>query len=488
MKARIHRAIFGDYAPLPNSFDELYKVGGEPRETCSRIVTLLDQMGHAELRNRQRLAAKALLTGGITFSVYSNQRGTERIFPFDVIPRVIAAADWKRVERGLKQRVSALNLFLADIYGAQRCIQEGIVPRSVVETSSGFLPQMMGVTPNGGQYVHISGIDLIRDDAGEFIVLEDNVRTPSGVSYVLENRSVMKRVLAPVLSKVKVRSVDRYPAKLREALMSVGPQGVDRPRVAVLTPGPFNSAYFEHSYLARRMGCDLAHPSDLFTQDGRVFIKTTAGPRQIDVLYKRVDDAFLDPTVFRKDSLLGVPGLIDVYAKGRVTLANAPGNGVADDKTMYPFIPDIIRFFMSEEPILGQVDTLMCVREEDRKRVLANLSEMVVKQVDASGGYGMLMGHQASKAELTEFAAKIKEQPRRYIAQPLISLSTCPTWTRHGAAPRRIDLRPFVVSGQSQWVLPGGLTRVALEEGSYVVNSSQGGGSKDTWVLKGEAS
>ncbi|MEM9190524.1 MAG: circularly permuted type 2 ATP-grasp protein [Myxococcota bacterium] len=487
MKTKSVQSLFADYRPLDDTFDELYDDQGVPRTDARSVVSGIDTMGQATLRARQQLASRALLTGGITFSVYSDQRGSERVFPFDVIPRVVSPKDWSHLEAGLQQRATALDLFLADVYGEQRIVKEGIVPGELIESSAGYLPKMRGIRPNGGVYVHIAGIDLIRDADGTFLVLEDNLRTPSGVSYVLENRAVVKRVLAPVLQRVKVRSVDEYPARLRKALASLAPEEVpDAPRVVVLTPGPFNSAYFEHSFLARRMGCDLVHPSDLFVDAGRVFVKTTAGPQPVDVIYRRVDDEFIDPTVFREDSLLGVPGIVEAYAKGGVTLANALGNGVADDKAIYPYVPAIIRFYLSEDPILKQVDTLLCSRDNDRQRVLENLSRMVVKQVDASGGYGMLMGPKATKAERVAYADKIKANPRDYIAQPLVSLSACPTWTGREVAPRRVDLRPFIVRGKDTWVLPGGLTRVALAEGSYVVNSSQGGGSKDTWVLEGD--
>ncbi len=477
-------ALFSNYEPLPDTFDELFADAHHPHAACARVVELIRSMGTAGLRTRQRLASRAFLAGGITFSVYSDNKGTERIFPFDIIPRVVSGADWQVIDSGLKQRIQALNCFLTDVYGEQRIVREGRIPRGLLESSKEYLPQMRGVRPSGGVYVQVAGIDLVRGPNGEFLVLEDNVRTPSGVSYVLENRAVMKRVLAPVLSSVKVRSVDKYPSHLRHALSSLAPDGTDSPRVVVLTPGPYNSAYFEHSFLARRMGCDLVCPSDLFVHDGRVFVKTTAGPQRVDVIYRRIDDDFIDPTVFRPDSLLGVPGIIEVYARGHVTLANAVGNGVADDKAMYPFVPEMIRFYLSEEPILGQIETFSCEHEKERSHVLANLSSMVVKEVSASGGYGMLMGPKASSAERDEFAERIKADPRKYIAQPLVALSACPTWTGARVAPRRVDLRPFVITGTSTWVLPGGLTRVALQEGSYVVNSSQGGGSKDTWVLE----
>lgn len=479
--------IFDPYQPIPGAYDELFAPDGTPREAAKAVTDRIARIGAGELQKRQRLASHALLRSGITFNVYSDRRGGERVLPFDVIPRVIPAEDWQPLKRGLVQRVRVLNAFLNDIYGAQRILEAGVIPRSMVEGCSGYLEQMRGVRPTQGVYVHIAGIDLIRDDAGRFLVLEDNARTPSGVSYVLENRVVLKRVLGPVFTKLGVKSVDAYPRRLREALGALSPRPSDAPRMVVMTPGPFNSAYFEHSFLARRMGCDLVQPSDLFVDDDVVFLKTTAGPERVDVIYRRVDDDFLDPLVFRKDSLLGVPGIVEAYRKGRVTLANAIGNGVVDDKAIYPFVPDMTRFYLSEEPELGQVKTYLCYRRDELAYVLEHLEELVVKRVDASGGYGMLIGPTASKKKIAEFAAAVRRHPEQYIAQPLIELSTCPTWADGGAHPRRIDLRPFVVTGQDSWVLPGGLTRVALAEGSYVVNSSQGGGSKDTWVLGGGA-
>ena len=481
----LHTPLFAGYDCCAGAYDELFEAPGRPRDAVARAVVAIDAIGATELRSRQRIAQNALLAGGITFSVYSNRRGTERIFPFDVIPRIISDAAWQTVERGLIQRVKALNCFLDDIYGAQRIIRDKRIPLEVVQSSAGYRAAMQGVHPCGGVRVQIAGIDLIRGPSGDFVVLEDNVRTPSGVSYVLENRAVAKRVLAPVLSRVAVRSVDTYGTRLRAALASLAPPAADSPRIVVLTPGPLNAAYFEHSFLARRMGCDLVHPSDLFVDQQRVYVKTTAGPRPVHVIYRRIDDDFLDPTVFRKDSLLGVPGLVEAYAKGHVTLANAIGNGIADDKAIYPFVPEMIRFYLSESPILDQVETLVCAREADRKRVVAAIDKMVVKQVNGSGGYGMLMGPRASRDERAAYVEQIKANPRNYIAQPLFELSTCPTWTDGQLVPRRVDLRPFVISGTSTWVLPGGLTRVALQAGSYVVNSSQGGGSKDTWVLAG---
>ncbi len=425
----------------------------------------------------------------MTFSVYSESEGAERAFPFDLIPRVITAAEWDHVERGLEQRVRALNAFLVDVYSDQRILSEGVIPKELVLKSPGYLEKMRGVTPPHGTYIHIAGIDLIRGDEGEFIVLEDNARTPSGVSYVLENRGVMKRALPRVFNKLAVRSIDEYPTRLRKALCESAPAQVAEGdvRAVVLTPGPFNSAYFEHSFLARRMGVPLVHASDMFVTAKGVFLKTTSGPTRVDVIYRRIDDEFLDPKAFRPDRLLGVAGLVEAYRTGKVTLANAIGNGVVDDKAIYPYVHDMIRFYFSEEPILAQVQTYDCSRKADLKYVLEHLSQLVVKAVDGSGGYGMLMGPTASKKEISEFKEKLVAKPRGYIAQPRVELSTAPTWVDEAVAPRRLDLRPFILTGKSIWILPGGLTRVALKEGSYVVNSSQGGGSKDTWVLGGAA-
>ncbi len=477
------RAVFGAYQPLEGAYDEVFLAPGKARPGARGVVEMLEKIGPEELANRQRLANSAFLEAGITFTVYSDDRGTERIFPFDVVPRIVQADEWDRVERGLEQRLRALNLFLDDVYSDQRILHEGKIPRELVLGSAEFVPKLAGVRVPGGVRVAIAGIDLVRTPSGEFVVLEDNVRTPSGVSYVLANRSVMKRVLPKIFANSPVLAVDEYPTRLKQALIELSPRAPEETRVVVLTPGQFNSAYFEHGFLARRMGCELVQGTDLFVHDDHVYVKTTQGPERVDVIYKRIDDAFCDPEAFRPDSVLGVPGLFRAYAKGHVALANALGNGVADDKATYPFVPEMIRFYLSEEPILGQVETLVCAREADLRRVLANLQHMVVKSVNASGGYGMLMGFSASKKEREAFAAKIRKDPRGYIAQPLVELSASPTWTPKGPAPRRVDLRPYVVTGRSTWVLPGGLTRVALVEGSYVVNSSQGGGSKDTWVL-----
>ncbi len=480
--------LFSNYEPLPGAFDEFFDDAGKPRLGMARLTKALDKLGQREFRRRQGLASSDFLNAGVTFSVYSDDRGAERIFPFDLIPRVVSEDRWKRVEAGLRQRVTALNEFLLDVYGKQRILKERVIPRRLVLGSTGYQKKMHGVRPPKGVYVHIAGIDLIRDPEGEFLVLEDNVRTPSGVSYVLENRGVMKRALPKVFRNLSVRPVSEYPTRLRSALLETAAvRGKGEAKAVVLTPGPYNSAYFEHSFLARRMGVPLVHATDLFVHDEKVYLKTTVGAERVHSIYRRIDDEFIDPEVFRADSVLGVPGIVSAYAAGNVTLANAIGNGVADDKAIYPHVPDMIRFYLSEEPILGQVQTYDCSRKRDLTYVLEHLAELVVKAVDGSGGYGMLIGPTASKKELAEFRKKLTENPRGYIAQPRIELSTAPTWCDEKAAPRRVDLRPFILTGKSTWVLPGGLTRVALKEGSYVVNSSQGGGSKDTWVLGEES-
>ncbi len=476
------------YAPLPGVYDEFCTAAGAPRPDVARVVGLLDNLGLAEFRRRQGLAEGAFQEGGITFSVYSDQRGVEKTFPFDLIPRVLAAREWAALERGLVQRVRALNLFLEDIYGEQRILHEGRIPRAMVESSAGYRVAMRGLKPPGGVRVIIAGIDLLRRPDGEFVVLEDNLRVPSGVSYVIENRGVMKRVIPGVFQQSRVRGVADYPIHLRNALTSVAAEvAPEEARVVVLTPGPYNSAYFEHSFLARTMGCPLVQGTDLFVWQDRVYVKTTRGPRRVHVIYRRIDDDFLDPEAFRPDSMLGVRGLARAYATGNVALANAIGNGIADDKAVYPFVPEMIRFYLAEEPLLPQVETFQCSDDGQREHVLANLARMVVKEVDGAGGYGMLIGPKATKEERKAYALRVRAHPRAFIAQPVIELSTCPTWAETQVAPRRVDLRPYVVTGASStFVLPGGLTRVALVEGSYVVNSSQGGGSKDTWVLEEE--
>lgn len=484
---RPEAALFDDYTPLKGTWDGYFDSAGAVRPDNAAIARHFDALGRAPFRERQALAERAFLEGGITFSVYSDTQGVEKIFPFDLIPRVVTAERWAQLERGLVQRVEALNAFLLDVYNAQRIIEAGIVPRQLIESSKGYLRPVIGVTPPGGSAIAVAGVDLIQEPDGRFVVLEDNLRVPSGVSYVLENRAIMQQVMPELCGDIGLQPVQDYPIQLREALQSLSPRGEDRaPCVVVLTPGPYNSAYFEHGFLARSMGCPLVQPEDLFVQDEVVYVRTTAGPQRVDVIYRRVDDEFIDPEVFRPDSLLGVPGLFGAWRAGHVALGNALGNGVADDKATYPYVPDMIRFYLDEEPIIDQIKTWRCDRPDELAHVLAHLPEMVVKAVDASGGYGMLMGPQASDEELAAFAQKLRDNPRGYIAQPRIELSTAPTWVEGRVVPRRVDLRPFVVRGQRGcWVLPGGLSRVALQAGSYVVNSSQGGGSKDTWVLRG---
>jgi len=481
-------SLFDGYARLPGAFDEFFGPRGRPHRPVASVVKRLGKLGRREFRSRQKLADTTFLRSGVTFSVYTAGGDTERIFPFDLIPRVVSAGEWKEVQRGLEQRIRALNLFLADAYGEQRILKDGAVPRELVLGSKAYRKEVQGIRPPGGVYVHIAGIDLIRDGSGRFTVLEDNVRTPSGVSYVLENREMMKKVFPHVFRDCAVAPIEMYPTKLRGAMADVAPdEGPDGPRMALLTPGPFNSAYFEHSFLARRIGCELVQGSDLFVEDDRVYAKTTHGPSPMDVIYRRVDDDFLDPRVFREESVLGVPGLFSAYARGNVALVNAIGNGVADDKGIYPYVPDMVRFYLSEEPIIPQVRTYICARPDDCRYVVDNIDKLVVKAVNEAGGYGMLVGPKSTRKQQAEFRERVKSDGRNYIAQPLVELSACPTWTRSGVAPRRVDLRPYIVTGTRSWVLPGGLTRVALRKGSYVVNSSQGGGSKDTWVVEQSA-
>lgn len=480
--------IFAGYTPIPGAYDELIAEDGSPRPSCRRAVELLSACSPEEWSRSQALAEVALLNQGVTFSVYSDSRGAEKILPFCLVPRIISHDDFTRLARGLEQRVKALHLFLDDIYGPQKLLAESPVLRELALGAKHYIPSLSGVKPPGGVRIHIAGIDVIRDPEGTFRVLEDNLRTPSGVSYVLENRMTSKRVLPQIFEQARIQPIDHYPARLAETLRSVAPVPPERASAVLLTPGPYNSAFFEHTFLARTMGIELVQADDLFTDDDQVFVRTTRGPRRVHVIYRRTDDDFLDPDVFRQDSLLGVRGLIRAYAAGNVALANAPGNGVADDKAVYAFVPEMIRFYLAEEPLLEQVPTLVCARDEDRRYVLEHLHELVVKAVDEAGGYGMLMGPQSTAEEQAEFRRRIEAEPRRYIAQRRIELSTCPTFAlgSSSCAPRRVDLRPYILTGQGgSWVLPGGLSRVALREGSYIVNSSQGGGSKDTWVQKG---
>jgi uncharacterized circularly permuted ATP-grasp superfamily protein len=477
--------LFEEYEPHPQAWDELFHGVDEPHAHSRLLVEGLGGLQPSEFMARRASADLVFINQGITFSVYSDRRGVEKIFPFDLIPRPVAAAEWSTMEAGLLQRIRALNLFLYDVYHDRHIFRDNVIPEELVLKSKCYRSEMIGFEPPGKQYIHVVGTDLIRDRSGQFLVLEDNGRTPSGVSYVLENRVVMKKVFPQLFQHVRVRRVEDYPQRLREALLSVAPAPAgDSPCMVLLSPGPYNSAYFEHSFLARHMGIELVLGQDLFVHDDKVFLKTTRGPQRVDIIYRRLDDDFLDPSVFRPDSLLGVPNLMKAYWAGNVTLANAVGTGVADDKAVYPFVEDMIRYYLSENPILHNVPTYICDRPQDRLYVLEHLAELVVKAVNESGGYGMLMGPSSTEKDRAEFREKIKANPRNYIAQPVVTLSTCPTWTEDGLAPRHVDLRPYIVSGKSTWVLPGGLTRTALIKGSLVVNSSQGGGSKDTWVME----
>lgn len=488
VKAVDKQPLFASYRRHPSAWDELFCADGGPHGHCQAIVDRLGQLPAEQFLQLRGAADLVFVNQGITFSVYADRRGVEKIFPFDLIPRPVAAAEWARLEAGLLQRIQAINLFLYDVYHDQRILREGVIPAELVLKSKGFRPEMIGFDPPGRQYVHVVGTDLVRDTDGQFLVLEDNGRTPSGVSYVLENRVVMKKVCPQLFQQCRVRRVEDYPHRLRDALSSVAPAGAaDTPCVVLLSPGSYNSAYFEHSFLARHMGIELVLGQDLFVHDDRVFLKTTRGPQRVDVIYRRLDDDFLDPEAFRPDSLLGVPGLMRAYRAGHVTLANAVGTGVADDKAVYPFVEDMVRFYLSEEPLLRNVPTHICARPDDRAYTLDRLDELVVKSVNESGGYGMLIGPASTAAQRAEFRDKIRTDPRNFIAQPVVTLSACPTWTEDGVAPRHVDLRPYIVSGRSTWVLPGGLTWTALVKGSLVVNSSQGGGSKDTWVMENGA-
>jgi uncharacterized circularly permuted ATP-grasp superfamily protein len=481
---------FDDYESRADGYDGYFCAKERRRPSHRAILDYLEKIGPSGLKALQQSAEISLLNQGITFTVYSDSRGTEKIFPLDLLPRLIAASEWQRIERGVEQRLRAVNQFLADLYGEQRILVEGVVPTDLVVNSRYFCREMTGITPPGGVFVHVAGIDLIQDETGTYRVLEDNLRVPSGVSYVLENRSVSARVMPELLESYDVRGVDHYPRMLLEALTSLSPS--PDPCVAVLTPGVYNSAYFEHSFLAAQMGVALVEGQDLLVDQDVLYMRTTSGLQRIDVLYRRVDDEFVDPLVFRADSLLGVCGLMHAYRAGNVALANAPGTGVADDKAMYAFVPDVIRFYLGEEPLLPQVPTFLCRRPEDLERVLDDLASLVVKPTDGSGGYGLLIGPAASRGEIDQYRAAIEEHPEHYIAQPVQKLSTLPTWVEEDGVekigPRHVDLRPFATMGADGRidVLPGGLTRVALPKGSLVVNSSQGGGSKDTWVLQAD--
>lgn len=475
------------YDPDERSFfDEIFQTQGKVRAGFEPLVDGLRALGDEAVFRRQGAAEQALLRAGITFTLRQDGTGgdeSERIFPFDVIPRVITALEWDRIERGISQRLMALNLFLTDVYGERRVVKDKIIPEYLLLTCPELRAPCMGLRPPRGIWCHISGTDLVRDNSGEFMVLEDNVRCPSGVSYVLENRSILKRTFPRIIEKMSIRSVDDYPARLLEMLHYLGSHRIDQPHVVVLTPGHFNSAYFEHAFLAQQMGVELVQPTDLVVRDDFVYMRTTAGLERVDVIYRRVSDDYIDPEVFNPGSLLGVPGLMRAYLKDNVALANAPGTGVADDKAIYAYVEKFIKYFLDEEPILRNVPTYLCSEELQRAHVLLNLDKLVIKATDGAGGYGMLIGPHSTKSERDDFAARIERNPRGYIAQPTLSLSRVPTLIDREFEPRHVDLRPFALYGKDIYVQPGGLTRVALKKGSLVVNSSQGGGSKDTWVL-----
>lgn len=464
-------------------FDEMLESNGTPRPAARHLARNLESLPRPELEARQRAADRALVQSGITFNVYSDQRGVEKTLPFDLIPRIVPAAEWERLEAGLRQRITALNLFIDDLYHDQKIIRDGVIPAEVILSSKGFHRQCVGLNPPRGIWCHITGTDLVRHRDGQVYVLEDNMRCPSGVSYVLENRRLMKNLFPEVFNASQVRPVSNYPNRLRDMLEYLAPDGTAEPRVVVLTPGMYNSAYFEHSFLARQMGVELVEGSDLVVADDFVWMRTTGGFEKVDVIYRRIDDDFMDPEAFRADSMLGVPGLMRVYRAGNVALANAPGTGVADDKAVYAYIPKVIKYYLGEEPIIPNVPTYICAEKDDLAYVLENIGQLVVKAANESGGYGMLVGPCATREEHAEFAKKIRANPRDFIAQPTLSLSRVPTFCNGNLEGRHVDLRPYILYGKEIFVQPGGLTRVALRKGSLVVNSSQGGGTKDTWVL-----
>jgi uncharacterized circularly permuted ATP-grasp superfamily protein len=490
----------GNYVPLNSTvmmdfssydtvgfYDELFDENGAPRPSAKALADRIESLPDGEIQRRQRAAEAALLQMGITFTVYGEKdasgEGTDRVFPFDIIPRIVGASDWDHIERGLRQRIQALNLFIDDIYHDQKIVKDGVVPEDLIRTGKSYRPEIAGLSPPKGIWCHVTGTDLVRDGDGTIYVLEDNMRSPSGVSYVLENRQVLKRTFPKVFATIRIRPVDNYPSHLFETLQNLAPDHLQDPTVVVLSPGVYNSAYFEHSFLAQQMGIPLVEGRDLVVRDGYVSMRETTGLKKVDVIYRRIDDDFIDPKTFRPDSMLGVPGIIDVYRKGNVALANAPGTGIADDKAVYAYVPQIVKYYLGEETTLANVPTYICREDDQRKYVIENLDKLVVKAVNESGGYGMLVGPHSTQKDRKEFAAKIEEDPRNYIAQPTLSLSRVPTIVKNSFEGRHVDLRPYILYGKEIYVLPGGLTRVALRKGSLVVNSSQGGGSKDTWVV-----
>lgn len=477
--------LFSRYESEPERFfDEVFTGEGQPRQHYEMLVDRFNELGQTDILASRQTVDVLFLNQGITFTVYSAEEGIERIFPFDLIPRIVPAHDWNIIERGLTQRITALNLFLYDLYHNQKILKDKVVPADLVLGSKHFRREFVGVNPPLGVYIHVTGTDIIRDQHGDYLVLEDNLRTPSGVSYMLQNRQVMKRAFPAMFDRYRVRPIEDYPQELLRVLQQITPLSGRDPKVVVLTPGVYNSAYFEHSFLARQMGIDLTEGRDLVVKNNRVYMRTTKGLERVDVIYRRVDDDFLDPLIFRPDSMLGVPGLVNAYRMGNVALANAIGTGVADDKVIYSFVPKIIKYYLNEEPILQNVPTYLAEDPTDLKYILENLDKLVVKAANESGGYGMLVGPHATQAEREMFAKMIVADPRNYIAQPTISLSRHPSFINdRDLIGCHIDLRPYVLYGQKVTIVPGGLTRVALKPGSLVVNSSQGGGSKDTWVL-----
>jgi uncharacterized circularly permuted ATP-grasp superfamily protein len=473
---------FDTYQP-EDFYDELFVAPGQPRPEAQPLIDRVNSLPTGELQQRRQAASQALLKLGATFNVYGDAEGTERIMPFDIIPRIVAEQEWRRLEQGLKQRIQALNLFIADVYGEQKIVKDGIIPKDLIDSATGFLPPCIGLKPPSGIWCHITGTDLVRDRDGQWYVLEDNLRCPSGISYVLENRRVMKSTFPQVFKKMQIQPVDEYPSHLLETLLNLAPAGLPDPTVVVLTPGMYNSAYFEHSFLAQQMGIELVEGRDLAVADGYLQMRTTKGLKRVDVIYRRIDDAFIDPTVFRANSLLGVPGLMEVYRSGRVAIANALGTGVADDKVIYAYVPQMVRYYLGEEILLPNVPTYLCWEQQQLEYVLANLDKLVVKAANESGGYGMLIGTQSTTEQRAEFAQRIQANPRNYIAQPTLCLSRVPTILGEQFEGCHVDLRPYILYGKEIYVHPGGLTRVAMKKGSLVVNSSQGGGSKDTWVL-----
>jgi uncharacterized circularly permuted ATP-grasp superfamily protein len=464
-------------------YDEMFSPDGTPRLCARLLYERIASVGDAELRRYQQAAEQALFRAGITFNVYGDQAGTEKIFPFDIVPRIVAADEWESIDRGLRQRVHALNVFIDDIYGQQQILKDGIIPSDLILSAKSFRKACVGLKPPQDIWCHVVGTDLVRDKDGRYYVLEDNLRCPSGVSYVLQNREIMKRTFPQVFDHSNVRPVGDYPSHLLQTLQDIAPPGIASPTVAVLTPGIYNSAYYEHAFLAKFMGVELVEGRDLVVMNGHVMMRTTKGFERVDVIYRRIDDDFLDPQTFRPDSMLGVPGIMDVYRAGRVTLANAPGTGIADDKVVYAYVPKIIKYYLGEDPILPNVPTFVCWDDSERQHVLENLERFVVKAANESGGYGMLVGPHSTAEQREKFKHAITADPRNYIAQPTLALSRVPVIVDDHFEGRHVDLRPYVLYGKEIFVLPGGLTRVALKKGSLVVNSSQGGGSKDTWVL-----